>query len=208
MHPSSKEIWAIFLLIITIITTTSTTGYITLLIIILANIKYIILSVKSILTRRLKWISSFATILLIILISVYLASSFDIINLTNNTLGKLTSEEYMGSTGWLNRLSLNKLEFLFTENRFHIFGISFETLQNEYPYAQIWNSILEDTVALGYFFSAILIVGYIKFARLYKQSSWLIIMIFFFGFSTEALFSSSFFLMFAFFGLLQKRRAL
>lgn len=196
-----RYIFAVLILIVTIITTKSTTGYFTLFIILLFNIKIILKIFKIRLNNTMKGLGISLTIFISFISIIVVFFRFDVFNLLTETFQKAFSDSYMEGNGLIERLSLNKFKYLFSEGKFHLFGISFGTLYNKYGESNIWNSILEDTISLGYIFSLVLIIGYIKFSKFAKRKALVCIAIILLGVSTEALFRSPIFLFMSFYGL-------
>lgn len=201
VYLSPKNIIVVFIFIITVISTKSTTGYFCLAIILLPNIKFILYSINKNINNRRKTLRIFFVIVFISIISFMAIYKFDVGNIFTNTISKISNDSYMNGNGLIERLSLNKFKYLFTENKIHIFGISYDTLYNNYTESNIWNSILEDTICLGYIFSGILFFGYIKFSKYLNKNVILLLLVLIIGFSTESLFRSPVFLFMTFSGI-------
>jgi len=191
-----KNLIIVFLFIVTILTTKSTTGYACLAIILLMNVKFVFSSIL----HNKKIISTFiVSVTIIILIVVY---KNNLGSLIQDTFIKISSKDYMKGNGIIERLALNKFKYLFTENKIHFFGISYHTLYSVYSESNIWNSILEDTICLGYTFTAILLYGYIRLSKQLGIQGITLFIVFILSFSTEALFRSPLFLLLSFSGII------
>lgn len=198
-----RTFFLVVLYIITLITTKSTTGLYLLIIILAFNLNYIL----SIIYSR----KSPASNKIIIIIGLVFAFGFSIAyNLDNDiyeSLTKINSSEYMGDEGITKRLSLDAITLVF-ENFYKIFGISFETLY-ALPKYNVWNSIIEDALALGIPFVSIVLYGLFKFGMKHNHSNKLLILIVFIAsLSAESLFHTIIMFIFMFYGIKKKEEKL
>lgn len=178
-------IWKFLILMITIITTMSTTGIVLMIVIIIANWK-----VWSKIGSR-----SF------ILIPVIIAVAFWGLNYFSADLfiANKFSVEFGQDNAFLDRLSLSKIQYIFSENGIpYIFGMSFSKLLTKTT--SLWNSVIHSFLCLGIPFTFIQLTGYWKGTKVLASKYILLFIMMILCASTETLFWRVFFDTFAFYG--------
>lgn len=185
----------LFILIITVITTFSTNGYIIMGILLLVyhkNVKAIYKTNKKIFILGIG--GSIIALCLIQAIGIDIFRVFDKVQKEFNS----SSENNV-----IERVSLEKIKYLFYEGHFYFFGMSFSrwTTINE----SMWNSIIHTILCIGIPFTTLQLYGYWKFSAKYKYPL-VIFIILIMCFSTETLFWRTFFNSLIFMGILYKKK--
>lgn len=178
------------ILIMTLITTFSTTGYMILLLTLIANIKIVFNEIG----KHKK--TSIAAIILLLLFFVFgskLGIKFDYI------FEKTSSEFGGGGEGAIDRISFDKIKYLFADGNFYFFGMGYDKWL-EYNQS-MWNSIIHTMLCMGIPFTVVLLYMYYQFGKLFKDNWLLVIIVLLMSFSTETLFWRVFFATLAFYGI-------
>lgn len=191
----SKTFYFVILYIVAMITTKSTTGLFLLILILLFNFKYI----SSVFRQKQATALSKISVFVVIIFAIVLFIRLDVITVAIESLSKVSSDDYMGGNGIITRLSLDSFPLLF-ENFYRIFGLSFEKIYSMNDYS-VWNSIIEDALALGIPFVLIVLVGIFKYSmRHFGVNKGLIFIVFIASLSAEALFHTIILFIFMLYG--------
>ena len=181
-------------LVMTLLTTFSTTGYLILIISIITNLKI----VSEEFNRHKK--TSFTAITLLIIFIVVgskLGIEFDYI--FEKTSGELDD----GGEGVIDRISLDKIKYLFADGNFYFFGMGYSKWLT---YNQsMWNSIIHTMLCMGIPFASVLLYMYYEFGKIFKKNSVIIFVVLIMSFCTETLFWRTFFTTLAFYGVLYSK---
>ena len=180
------------LLILTVLTTFSTNGYLILILLMFSyrRITFNKLTKKPLITM---------TIIFIVIVFVSLKGT------TISFLSLKFSNEFADfGAGAIDRISLDKIKYLFSENTFYFFGMSFSTWITYN--VSMWNSIIHTMLCLGIPFTTLHLYLYYKFSKHFDKRTWLVFIILIMSFSTEALFWRTFFNYLAFSGILHNYR--
>lgn len=180
--------------VVTIITTQSTTGLFLMFLTLFFNGKFILTIFKN--GKLFSRNKMFALLGVLIATWVFIKNNF--IASILGSLSKINSDTYMGGNGLIERLSLSSFGQL-GDSFLHLFGVSYEALYSR-PNYFVWNSILEDAMALGIPFVLIVIWGLLKYARKLSYNRVVLSLVFLISLSAESLFHSIFIFLFVFMG--------
>ena len=174
-----------FVLVITLLTTVSTTGLILLVIILFAYWKQWY--------RGVKWGWVLFPVFIIVIMWLYQTGEL------GATLQYKFGSEFGESKGFIERISLNRIPYLFSESgRPYFFGMSFRKWLT-YDKTS-WNSIIHSLLCLGTPFTIIQLVGYWLGSRVLAKRGALLFFIMVISASTETLFWRVLFNTIAFYG--------
>jgi hypothetical protein len=178
---------SIIILTLTVISTASTTGIVLMLMIWACNLRTI---AGCFLNRKIKNML-YLIVLIVFLVAISFSGYINILSEVQESLSKVNSATYLGENGYVQRLSLDMLPYLIKDGYPHLFGISFQTLYAD-TNANIWNSILEDMVALGYLFIGIFFVGLVLFIKRFSKGRIVILTVIIFSLSNTPLLHTAF----------------
>lgn len=195
------EKYIILILIITVLTTYSTNGYMITALVVLSNIKIMC----DIFIKSKKDIVITLGICLIVAI-VIVKFEPNNIDIGFNIYDKISSEFSNGGEGALERISLDKLKYIFYDNKINFFGMSFSQFSKLKE--NCWNSIIHTMITLGIPFTTLILIGYYNSANklIYKPILFLIVLIM--CFSTETLFWRPMFIYFIFAGINSRKQSI
>ena len=180
-----------FVLLITIITTVSTTGIIILILLLVVYFPTWSKALKS------GWI-------LLPLVFVFILWIYN-----NTSIGEMIQTkinmEFSEDNGFLNRISLNKISYLFaSDSGFpYLLGMSFSKWLTFNT--SLWNSIIHSFLCLGTPFTLIHLAGYWKGSNFLVRKTGILFLIMIMCASTETLFWRVFFNTIAFYGWIGQR---
>lgn len=173
-------------LVTTIITTVSTTGIFIMIVLLLTYFRVWIKRLKN------KWILLPVAVCMI----TFIANNS---GLVEGLFSKLT-REFGDSLGFIDRLSLNKLPYIFFPDRGfpYFFGMSFQTWVEHNQ--SLWNSVIHSFLCLGIPFTLIHLRGYWLGSKVMAKKSLLLFFVMILSASTETLFWRVFFNTITFYG--------
>ena len=177
----------LFILVITILTTVSTTGIIILALVLLFYSRQW--------CKGLKWGWFFLPMIILAIWWIYRHFKLD-------SIFQYKIEREFGETlGFLDRISLNRLSYVFSESGLpYFFGMSFAKWLTYDK--SLWNSVIHSLLCLGTPFTIIQLIGYWAGSRALVKKGGLLFIIMLMSASTETLFWRVFFNTIAFYGWL------
>lgn len=180
-------------LVLTIISTLSTNGIIILLLILLFHVS---VWSKTVLRHGTGILAG----VIGVVVFLFLLRNTD---LMTSIVSKFTNE-FSEDMGFLDRISLDRIQYLFSDGKFWFFGMSFPKWVAKD--LSLWNSIIHSFLCLGIPFTVIQLTLYWKGAKACAKNHILLFIILMMCFSTETLFWRVFFDTIAFYGLVEGQK--
>lgn len=175
----------LFILVITILTTVSTTGIIILALVLMFYSRQW--------CKGLKW--GWLLLPMMILVIWWIYGHFELDSIFQYKLER----EFGETLGFLDRISLNRLSYVFSESGWpYFFGMSFAKWLTYDK--SLWNSVIHSLLCLGTPFTIMQLIGYWLGSRTLVKKGGLLFVIMLMCASTETLFWRVFFNTIAFYG--------
>ena len=156
--PTKFQIFSFIVLVVSVLTTMSSLGVILLIFVLVCYHKMWLGKILSIRT------------LIVFCCSFFLAFIFlREINFGKFIVDKIEREFSSSGSGVLDRISLDRIQYLFADNTFYFFGMSFDKWLSFD--LSLWNSIIHSFLCLGVPFTIIHLISYWKGARIISSSN-------------------------------------